>query len=169
MRGFLYLLILCFPAQIFAQFRCGVVDLETVIKKMPSYLNVNAQIEKLSRTWENELKSKELQLKKKQQDYATDEPFFTAQMQSVKKEELKKLEQELLKLNKYYFGFEGLYFKKKQELLKPLQDKIYEVIERIAQDKRLDLVIDRSASGSLILYVEPKLDITLRVIQILGL
>lgn len=169
MRGFLYLLILCFPAQIFAQFRCGVVDLETVIKKMPSYLNVNAQIEKLSRTWENELKSKELQLQKKQQDYATDEPFFTAQMQSVKKEELKKLEQELLKLNKYYFGFEGLYFKKKQELLKPLQDKIYEVIERIAQDKRLDLVIDRSASGSLILYVEPKLDITLRVIQILGL
>lgn len=152
-----------------AQFRLGVVDLEAVLKKMPAYLNVNAQIEKLSRGWEAELKKKELELKKKQQSFAVDEPFFTGSMKSVKQAEIEKLERELLSLNKRYFGFEGLYFKKKQELLKPLQDKIYEVIERIAQNKRLDLVLDRSASGSLILYVEPKLDITLRVIQILGL
>lgn len=169
MRLLICLFIGLISMQLKAQFRCGVVDLEAVLKKMPAYLNVNAQIEKLSQGWDNELKTRELQLRQKQQDYAADEPFFTAQMKTVKQAELKKMEQELMKLNKHYFGFEGLYFKKKQELLKPLQDKIYEVIERIAQDKRLDLVLDRSASGSLILYVEPKLDITLRVMQILGL
>lgn len=169
MRYLLALFLFCIYSIINAQFRCGVIDLETVLKKMPAYLNVNAQIEKLSKSWELELKNKELQLHKQQQNYALDEPFFTAQMKSVKQAEIKKLESEVLSLNKHYFGFEGLYFKKKQELLKPLQDKIYEVIERVAQNKRLDLVLDRSASGTLILYVEPKLDITLRVIQILGL
>lgn len=149
--------------------RYAVVDMESVLQRMPDYLQVNAQVEKLSRGWEAELRRKEVAVQKKKDEFVANAPFFTEDIRKNKEEELRKMEAEIGQLNRRYFGFEGLYFKKKRELLKPLQDRVYEVIERLAQDRHLDMIIDRSAAGSLILYVEPKLDLTGRVLQRLRL
>lgn len=149
---------------VFSQTKYGVVDLAMVMERLPAYLNVNAQIEKIAKVWEDELKEKEREIQKMKDDYAVDEPFYTDKMRKDKRAEIDKKQIALQNLNRKYFGFEGLLFRKKQQLTKPIQDKIYDVVDRIAQDKNLDIVVDKSAAGSIFLYVNPRLDITARVL-----
>lgn len=157
------------PCFLRAQSKIAVVDLQAVLQQMPAYKKIAEQIDKMARDWQEEIKREEKVLRDLKDAFVLEEPFFTDQIKKLKREELDKQEEKVLSLNTRYFGFEGLYFQKKQELTKPLQDKVYDVIERVAQDRKLEVVIDKSAAGSLILYITPRLDITLRVLQLLGL
>ncbi len=145
----------------------GVVDMKSLLERTTEYKNITTQLDILSVTWENEIAEKELRLKRLKEDFKQDELFYTDNIKQKKIEVITALEKETYELSKKYFGYEGDLFKKRQELMKPVQDKIYDAIQRVAKEKILDLIIDKSA-GSYVLYMEPKLDITIRVLQILG-
>jgi len=100
-------------------------------------------------------------------NYQTEQIFLSETMRAQREEEIVKKEQEVLELKRTYFGQEGELYKKREALIKPIQDEIYNAIQDLAGEKRIDVVKDRSADPALI-YMSSKLDISDQVLQKLG-
>lgn len=101
-------------------------------------------------------------------EYKAEEVLLTNEMKEERLATIKKKEEEVKEYQKRVFGFEGLFFLKKQELMKPVQDKVFDAVEKIAKDKRLQIVFDKS--GDLVMiYTDPIHDYTDYVLEELGL
>ena len=100
-------------------------------------------------------------------NYQTEQIFLSPEMKQKREEEILAAEQEVLELKRKYFGQDGEWYKKREALLKPIQDEVYNAIQDIANEKRYDVVNDRSADPSLI-YMSSKLDISDQVLEKLG-
>ena len=145
----------------------ALVDMEYILKNVPAYERANEQLNQISKKWEGEieavLKDVEAQYKKYQS-----EAVFLSDAQKTKTEEsIMAKEKQASDLKKKYFGAEGELFKKRQSLMSPIQDEIYNAVKDICDQKGYQLVIDR-ASGSSIIFASPKIDISDEVLSKLG-
>jgi outer membrane protein len=100
-------------------------------------------------------------------NFQTEQVFLSPDMKERREAEILAKEQEVLELKRKYFGQDGEWYKKRESLLKPIQDEIYNAIQDIANEKRYDVVKDRSSEPSLI-YMSSKLDISDQVLMKLG-
>jgi outer membrane protein len=153
------------PAQ--AQ-RLGYIDTEFIMGKMPEYAQAQTELNKLSDTWEKEIEVQQKDLDKMYRTYQAEEVVLTEPMKKKRQDELLKKEQEIKAYRTKQFGYEGQLFKKRQELNKPVQDKVFEAVEKMVKAKKLDIVFDKASEITMI-YTNPTYDYTEFVLEELGL
>lgn len=145
----------------------ALVDMQYILKNVPSYETANEQLNIVSKKWQKEVEAKLQEVQTMYKNYQTELVFLSEEMKVQREEEIVAKEKEANELKRKYFGQDGELFKKRESLMKPIQDEIYTAIQDIAQTKGYDMVIDRSSDMSLI-YSAPKLDISDQVLEKLG-
>ena len=143
------------------------IDMQYILKNLAQYEQANEQLTMLSKRWQKEIDAVQQEARVMATNYQTEQIFLSETMRAQREEEIVKKEQEVLELKRKYFGQEGELYKKREALIKPIQDEIYNAIQDLASEKRIDIVKDRSADPALI-YMSSKLDISDQVLQKLG-
>ena len=167
MNKIILLRFLVFNSNLFAQ-KFGYVNSEFILNNMKEYKEAISEIENLSKAWEKEISDMYIEIEKKEIELKTEEILLTKEMFEDKRH---KLDDDWIEINNYQqkgFGFEGLYFLKKKELIQPIQDIIFEAVERVAKKNRLQIIFDKS-SEPVLLYTNPIHDYTDYVLEDLGL
>ena len=149
------------------KFAMAYVDKQYILKNLPQYETANEQLNMISRRWQKDIETAQQEAQILATNYQTEQIFLSEDMKQRREEEILAKEQEVLELKRKYFGQEGEWYKKREALLKPIQDEIYTAIQDIANENRYDVVKDRSADPSLI-YMSSKLDISDKVLEKLG-
>lgn len=145
----------------------AMVDMEYIMKNIPSYETANDQLNQISKKWQSEVDAQMQEVQKMYKNYQTELVFLSDDMKTKREEEIVSKEKAAQELKRKYFGPEGELFKKRQSLMKPIQDEIYNAIQEISKEKDLELVFDKSSSMNVI-FTSPKLDISDSVLQKLG-
>ena len=149
------------------KFSVAYVDMQYVLKNLPQYETANEQLNMISKRWQKDIDAAQNEAKILATNYQTEQIFLSADMKERREAEILAKEQEVLELKRKYFGQDGEWYKKRESLLKPIQDEVYNAIQDIANEKRYDVVKDRSSEPSLI-YMSSKLDISDQVLEKLG-
>ena len=149
------------------KFAVAYIDMQYILKNLPQYETANEQLTMISKRWQKEIETANQEVQLLVSNYQTEQIFLSADMKQKREDEILEKEQQVLELKRKYFGKEGEWYKKREALLKPIQDEIYTAIQDIAAEKRFDIVKDRSADPSLI-YMSSKLDISDQVLEKLG-
>lgn len=144
------------------------VNTQEIMDKMPEYKEAQKQIDDLSEKWQKELEKKKQDIKKMFDDFRRDEVMLTDDMKKRRLEEIEQKENDVKEFQRQKFGVNGELFTKRQELIKPIQEKIYKAIKEIAESGNYSFVFDISNSSS-ILYADPKLNKTDAVLKKLGI
>jgi outer membrane protein len=146
----------------------GYIDSEFILNKMPEYAKAQNEIEQLSAAWQHEIEEMQKKVEGLYATFQAEQVLLTEEMKIERQDEIKKKEAELKEYQKKVFGFGGLFFLKKQELIKPLQDKVFDAVGKVAKTNRLAIVFDKSAELVMI-YTDPRHDYTDFVLEELGL
>ena len=146
----------------------GYVNSEFILKNMKEYSEAMNDIDLLSKAWEKEISDMYIEMEKKEINLKNEEILLTKDMYNERRGLLDKEWVSIREYQQKVFGFEGLYFLKKKELIEPIQDIIFESIEKIAKKNRLQIVFDKS-SEPILLYTNPIHDYTDYVLEDLGL
>ena len=145
----------------------ALIDMEYILKQIPSYQQANQQMESLSKEWQSQIEAKANEAKKMYEDYQKTAGTLSAAQKTSKEEAIVAKEKEAAELRKQYFGPEGEMMKKRQELIAPIQDAIYNAVKDIATQRGYDAVIDRASAQSMI-FASPRIDISNEVLAKLG-
>lgn len=145
----------------------ALIDMEYILKNIPAYEMTNEQLSQVSKKWQNEVEAIQQEAQNMYKTYQSDLVFLSAEMKTKREEEIVKKEQEAQDLKRQYFGPEGELYKKRESLMKPIQDEIYNAVKEISEDKGYQLVVDRASAMSII-FASPKIDISNEVLLKLG-
>lgn len=146
----------------------GYVDTNFILSKMPEYNQAQSEIDKLSLAWQDEIQEMYKELEAMYSSLQAEDVLLTKEMKEDRQALIQKRENEIKEYQKKVFGFEGLFFLKKKELVKPVQDKVFEAVGKVAKDHRLQFVFDKSGEMVMI-YTDPVHDYTDYVLESLGL
>ncbi len=149
----------------FAQ-KYALVDMEYILKNIPNYEMMNEQLESVSKKWEQEVSKLQKEAQTLYKKYQSDLVFLSPKQKKEKEDEVIKKEQEAAELKTKYFGPEGELYQKRTEMMKPIQDEIWQAIKEIAKANNFQLVLDRGTSG--IIFANPSIDISDQVLQKMG-
>ena len=147
--------------------RYAVIDTKYILDKLPEYKDAQKLLDQFSEQWQQEIDQKQAQVDKMFKDYDAEQVMLTDVLKKKREDELYNKEKELRDLQKKRFGFEGDLFKKRQELIKPIQDRVYNAVQKLAVEKQYDFILDKS-EGITVIFADPKLDKSADVIRNLG-
>lgn len=147
--------------------RYAVIDSKYILEKLPEYKESQTKLDQFSAQWQQEIEKKQADLDKMYKDYDAEQVMLADNLKKKREDELFNKEKEVRDLQKKRFGFEGDLFKKRQELIKPIQDKVYVAIQKLAVDKSYDFILDKS-EGITVIFADPKLDKSDDVLKFLG-
>jgi len=145
----------------------AMVDMEYIMKNIPAYESANDQLNQISKKWQSEVEVQMQEVQKMYKNYQTELVFLSEEMKVKREEEIVAKEKAAHELKKNYFGPEGELYKKRQSLMKPIQDEIYAAIQEVSKEKDLSLVFDRSSAMSVI-FASPALDVSDLILSKLG-
>lgn len=145
----------------------AMVDMEYILKNVPTYEMANEQLNQLSQRWQKEIEALGKEAETLYQSYLADKVFLTAEQAKKREEEVVAKETQATELRYKYFGPEGELYKKQQTLLKPVQDDVYNAVKKVAEERGYQAVFDR-ASASDIIFASPRIDISNEVLAKLG-
>jgi outer membrane protein len=151
-----------------AQLKIGYIDSDAIMDNLPDVQDARQKLDALIQEWQNELKKMESDLKAKKDDYEKRKLTMTEQTSAETLAEITKLEKEIDDYRDKKFGANGELFQKQNELMKPIQNKIFLVIQQVAVEEELDFVFDRSGD-ILFLYAKEEYDLTTQVLEKLKL
>lgn len=143
------------------------LDMQYILRNLPQYETANEQLNMISKRWQKEVDALQKEAEMLETNYQTEQIFLSPELKRKREEEIVEKQTEALELKRKYFGQGGELFKKREALLKPIQDEIYQVVQEICNEKKYDVVKDRSADPALI-YMSSKLDISDLVLEKLG-
>lgn len=165
------ILLTCFTLLTFAGVsvaqRYGIVDTKYILDKMPDYKEAQKKLDQFSVQWQKEIDDKQGVLDKMYKDFDAEQVMLSEELKKKREDELFVREKELRDLQRKRFGFEGDLFKRRQELIKPIQDKVYNAIQKIAVNRAFDFILDKS-EGITVIFADPKLDRSEDVLKELG-
>lgn len=153
-------------ASAFAQ-KYAFVDTEYIRKNIPAFNTSQEQLDKLSKQWEKEVADGYALVEQMYKSYQNESVLLSQDMKTKREEAIIAKEKEMKDLQNKYFGMQGELFKKREELVKPIQDEILKAIKEIAVEGSYAVIFDSSAGGN-ILFANPKFDISDQVLQKLG-
>jgi outer membrane protein len=151
-----------------AQQKIAIVDTKYILDKMPDYKEAQKKLDQMSEQWQREIDLKNTEVEKMYRDFEAEQVMLSDELKKKREDQLFNKEKELRDLQKQRFGFEGDLFKKRQELVKPVQDKVYNAIQKIAQQRGFDLILDKS-EGITVIFADPKLDRSDDILKELGI
>ena len=146
----------------------GYVDTEFVFSKMPEYQKALGEVDKFTDKWSKDIQDKYVDIEKLQKTYQAEEILLTEDMKRDRQRVLSEKEREAREYNNKVFGYEGLLFQKKKELMKAPMELVQRAIDKVAVQKKLDFMFDK-ASDFVMLYTNPRHDYTDHVMEDLGL
>lgn len=161
------ILILAFIGTVNAQ-KFGYVDTDFILNKMPEYKQAQEDIDKLSMEWQADIQKQYREIEGMYNALQAEEVLLTKELKDERLAAIKAKEQEVKEYHRKVFGFEGLLFLKKKELIKPVQDKVFEAVEKVAKENKLQIVFDK-AGDIVMIYTDPIHDYTDYVLEELGL
>jgi outer membrane protein len=164
---FIFLFAMLLGTGIASAQKFALVDMEYILSKIPAYEMANDQLTQVSKKWQAEVDLLNKQAKDLYTKYQAEVVYLSDELKSKKEQEILTKEKEGAELKKKYFGSEGELFKKRESLLNPINDEIYNAIKLISEEEGYALIIDR-ASGTNILFASPKIDISDVVLRKLG-
>ena len=145
----------------------ALIDMEYILEHIPAYERANEQLNQVSKKWQAEVEALSIQAANLYKNYQNEVVFLSQEQKKAKQEEIMNKEKEAAELKKKYFGPEGELFKKRESLIAPIQDEIYNVVKDISALRGYSLVLDRSSDAAII-FGSPKIDISNEVLQKLG-
>lgn len=151
-----FLLTSMFTMQLQAQ-RYAVIDTRYILNKLPEYEEAQKKLDAFSIQWQKEIDDKQTALDQLYRNFEAERVMLSEELLKKREDDLFNREKELRDLQKKRFGFEGDLFKRRQELVKPIQDRVYNAVQKIAVARQYDLVLDKS-EGITIIFADPKLD-----------
>ncbi|NMD28076.1 MAG: OmpH family outer membrane protein, partial [Bacteroidetes bacterium] len=148
--------------------RYAVIDSKYILDKIPEYKEAQTRLDQFSALWQQELDQKQAALDKMFKDFDAEQVMLPDNLKKKREDELFNKEKELRDLQRKRFGFDGDLFKKRQELVKPIQDRVYNAVQKLATDKQYDFILDKS-EGITVIFADPKLDKSEDVLKNLGI
>lgn len=143
------------------------VNTDYILDNIPEYADAQAQLDELSILWQKEIEAKFAEIDKMYKNFQNEAVLLPDDMKKKREDDIVKKEKEGKDLQKKRFGKDGDLFKKRQELIKPIQEKVYNAIEEIASAENYAVVFDKANNATLI-YSNPKYDISEQVLDKLG-
>lgn len=147
--------------------RYAIVDTKYILDKLPDYKDAQKKLDEFSNMWQKEIDGKQGALDKMYKDFEAEQVMLSPELKKKREDELFVREKEVRDLQRKRFGFEGDLFKKRQELVKPIQDKVYNAIQKLAVNRQLDFILDKS-EGITVIFADPKLDRSEDILKELG-
>ncbi len=147
--------------------RYAIIDTKYILEKIPEYKEANKKLEEMADAWQKEIDLMQGDLDKMYRQLDAEKAMLTPELVKKREDEIFNKEKAVRDLQRKRFGFEGDYFRKKQELVKPIQDKVYNAVQRLATEKLYDFILDKS-EGITVIFADPKLDKSDDVLKILG-
>jgi outer membrane protein len=151
-----FLLAGMFSMQLQAQ-RYAVIDTRYILSKMPEYTDAQKKLDALSIQWQKEIDDKQAALDVLYRNFESEKVMLSEELLKKREDDIFNKEKEVRDLQKKRFGFEGDLFKRRQELVKPIQDRVYNAVQKLASIRQYDLILDKS-EGITVIFADPKLD-----------
>jgi len=151
-----FLLAGMFSMQLQAQ-RYAVIDTRYILSKMPEYTDAQKKLDALSIQWQKEIDDKQAALDILYRNFESEKVMLSEELLKKREDDIFNKEKEVRDLQKKRFGFEGDLFKRRQEFVKPIQDKVYNAVQKLASIRQYDLILDKS-EGITVIFADPKLD-----------
>lgn len=145
----------------------ALIDTRYILDKMPEYKQAQKNLDSVAADWQKEIDTKQAALDKMYKDYDAEQVMLSDDLKKKREDQLYNKEKELRDLQRKRFGFEGDLFKKRQELVKPIQDRVYNAVQKMSVSRGYDLVLDKS-EGITVIFADPKLDKSEDVLKELG-
>ena len=145
----------------------AVVDMDYVLNQIPSYETAKEQLEQVSKKWQREVETLEAEARVMQKNYETEIVFLSDEMKKQRAAQIVAKEKEASDLKKFYFGANGELDKKREALVKPILDEVYNALKEICEEHKAQMILDKSTATSII-YMSPKLDVSDELLMKLG-
>ncbi len=145
----------------------AVIDSKYILDKLPQYKVAQQVLDAIAASWQKEIDELQMNLDKMYKNYESEQVMLSEDLKKKREDQLFMKEKELRDLQRKRFGFEGELFKKRQELIKPIQDKVYNAIQKMAVQRGYDLILDKS-DGITVIFADPKLDKSEDLLKDLG-
>lgn len=148
--------------------RYAVIDTKYILDKMPEYKDADTKLQQVSDQWQKEIDAKQAVLDKMYKDYDAEQYMLSDELKKKREDELFNKEKEVRDLQKKRFGYQGDLFSERQKLVKPIQDRVYNAVQKIAAARSYDFILDKS-EGITVIFADPKLDKSDDVLRELGI
>ena len=145
----------------------ALVDMEYILKNYPQYEMANEQLTQLSQRWQKEVEAKSAEAEQLYKQYQADMVYLTAEQKKSRENDVLQAEKSATELKYKYFGPEGELYKKRQSLMEPIQDEIYNAVKKLSEERGYQCIFDRASSANII-YASPRIDISNEVLDKLG-
>ena len=145
----------------------ALVDMQYILRNVPAYEMANEQLNQVSQRWEKEVTNLSKEAETMYKNYEADMVFLTDDQKKKREEEIVAKENEAKDLRYKYFGPEGELYKKRQSLMKPLQEDVYNAVKAVAEEKGYQTIFDRASSQSIV-FASPRIDVSNEVLAKLG-
>ncbi len=145
----------------------ALVDMDYILRNVPAYEMANEQLNQLSQRWQKEVEVKAKEAEDMYQSYLADKVFLTDDQVKKREEAITAKEKEATELRYKYFGPEGELYKKRQSLMKPIQEDVYNAVKKVSEERGYQMILDR-ASSSDIIFASPRIDVSNEVLSKLG-
>jgi len=162
------LLLVCTALVTQAQQRYAIIDTKYILERIPEYRDADKKLQQVGEQWQKEIDDKQTQLDKMYKNYEAEQFMLTEELRKKREDELFVKEKEIRDLQKKRFGYEGDLFKERQRLIKPVQDRVYNAVQKMALARSYDFVLDKS-EGITVIFADPKLDKSDDILKELGI
>jgi len=163
--GLVVLMTVAFTAN--AQRYC-VIDSKYILDKMVEYKDAQTKIDKLSEDWQKDIDNRMMEVDRMYKTYQAERAMLSDEMRKKREDEIIAKEKSVKDLQKERFGYEGELFKERQKLIKPIQDKVFNAVQKYATSRAYEVVLDK-AGGVTLFYADPKIDKSDEVLKLLGI
>lgn len=145
----------------------ALVDMDYILRNVPSYEMANEQLNQVSQRWEREVTELQKEAETMYKNYQAEMVFLTDDQKKSREEEIVAKEKQVTDLRYKYFGPEGELFKKRQSLMKPIQEDVYNAVKAVSEERGYQVIFDRASSQSIV-FASPKIDVSNEVLAKLG-
>lgn len=146
----------------------AIIDTRYILDKLPDYKTAQKQLDDIAAEWQKDIDAQQADLDKMYKSFDAEQVMLSDDLKKKREDQLFNKEKSVRDLQRKRFGFEGDLFKKRQELIKPIQDKVYNAVQRMAVQRGYDFVLDKS-EGITIIFADPKLDKSEDILKELGI
>ena len=146
----------------------ALLDMEYILKNIPAYERANEQLNQVSKKWQAEVEAIQIEAQTLYKNYQNEVVFLSQEQKKDKQDAIMQKEKEASDLKRKYFGPEGELFKKRESLMSPIQEEIYNTVKEISEMRGYSLVLDRASEAAGIIFGSPSVDISNEVLQKLG-
>lgn len=148
--------------------RYAFIDTDFILEQIPAYQEAQTEIDAQAEKWQKQIEARYDEIEKMYSAYKAEQVLLTPELRKQKEDEIIKKEKEAKDLQREKFGVDGELFKLRQELIKPIQDSVFDAVRKMAEQKSYAVIFDKAASSSALIYANPKYDQSEEILQRLG-